>query len=159
MNMFEICDPTLSCRESLERSDTCFCDGIQTQPTSICTGAGIVKNPVCDVYESPYDVKKQDVYFHKFNAQQFGTVQSVININTEVYGERFDPLAYPPGPNQYNLKQDAPDWCDPVLAFDNPDHYDCLYLPTKQISTLRFPFELNGLQKIHILFRAIQPLI
>ena len=127
----ETCDATLSCEESLARADTCFCDGVQTDTYSICTGAGIVKNPTCDRYESPYDVVKKDVYFHNFNKLQIGTVQEVFVIEDVVYGEEYDPLAYLPGSNSKRLKRDAPDWCDPLLAFDNPDHYDCLYLPTR----------------------------
>jgi len=128
----ETCDATLSCVESLARADTCFCDGIQTETDSICTGAGIVKNPRCDRYESPYDVVKKDVYFHNFNQLQFGVQQQTFVIEDVVYGEEYDPLAYPGDViNVKNLKGDAPDWCDPLLAFDNPDHYDCLYLPTK----------------------------
>jgi hypothetical protein len=127
----ETCDASLSCEESLARADRCFCDGVPTEPNSICTGAGIVKNPICDRYESPYDVTKQDIYFHKFNQLQIGTVQQTFVIEDTVYGEEYDPLAYPVANNVKNLKRDAPDWCDPLQAFDNPDHYDCLYLPTK----------------------------
>lgn len=131
-DFIKVCDASLSCAESLAESDNCFCDGIETEPTSICTGAGIVHNPVCDRYESPYDVVKKGKYFHSFNMRQFHTeLQNYTFDNMDIYGERYDAFAFPEKEDLFRLKPDAPNWCDPLAAFDHPEHYDCFYLPTR----------------------------
>lgn len=130
--LIKVCDASLSCAESLAQSDNCFCDGVETEPTSICTGAGIVHNPVCDRYESPYDVVKKGKYFHNFNMRQFHIeLQNYTFEDMDIYGERYDAFTFPETENLFRLKPDAPNWCDPLEAFDHPEHYDCFYLPTR----------------------------
>ncbi|MDA7838986.1 hypothetical protein N9A45_01510 [bacterium] len=128
----KVCDASLSCAESLAESDNCFCDGIETERADICTGAGIVKNPVCDRYESPYDVVKKGKYFHSFNMRQFHTrVQNFTFDDMEIFGERYDAFSFPNVADIFRLKPDAPGWCDPLAVVDHPEHYECLYLPTR----------------------------